>query len=209
MPTKSIQTAVAGVSGYAGLELARLLLRHPALQGRPPVFVGRDEKTTRLTDMHPQLADNNGSSGLLVQPFSWELLEERGVELIFMATPHEQSRNWAPEALARGLRVVDLSAAWRLREDEHRAVYGFHDEDAAAVARVQTKSVYGLPELNRACIRKCATGGEPRLLCHFHHSGLEAFGRCRVGRYGSRHRVRFESPACRAREKRPPPPRTL
>jgi N-acetyl-gamma-glutamyl-phosphate reductase len=60
-----IQTAVAGVSGYAGLELARLLLHHPALKGRPPVFVGRDAEPVRLTEMHPQLADNNGSSGLL------------------------------------------------------------------------------------------------------------------------------------------------
>ena len=42
MRKDSIQTAVAGVSGYAGLELARLLLHHPALKGRPPVFVGRD-----------------------------------------------------------------------------------------------------------------------------------------------------------------------
>jgi N-acetyl-gamma-glutamyl-phosphate reductase len=161
MPTESIQTAVAGVSGYAGLELARLLLRHPALQGRPPVFVGRDDKTLRLTEMHPQLADNNGSSGLLVEPFSWELLRERGVELIFLATPHEQSRTWVPEALARGLRVVDLSGAWRLRSDEHRAIYAFHDDDAAVAARVQTKSVYGLPELNRACIRNAQLVANP------------------------------------------------
>ena len=123
MRKEAIQTAVAGVSGYAGLELARLLLHHPALKGRPPVFVGRDAEPVRLTDMHPQLADNNGSSGLLVEPFSWELLKERGVELLFLATPHEQSRSWVPEALAHGLRVVDLSGAWRLRAHENRAVY--------------------------------------------------------------------------------------
>jgi N-acetyl-gamma-glutamyl-phosphate reductase len=161
MSKESIQVAVAGVSGYAGLELARLLLRHPALKGRPPVFVGRDAAAVRLTEMHPQLADNNGTSGLMVEPFSWELLKERGVDLMFMATPHAQSRSWAPEALARGLRVVDLSAAWRLREDEHRAVYGFHDEDAAAMARVQAKSVYGLPELNRECIRHAKLVANP------------------------------------------------
>jgi N-acetyl-gamma-glutamyl-phosphate reductase len=127
----SIQTAVAGVSGYAGLELARLLLHHPALKGRPPVFVGRDAEAVRLTEMHPQLADNNGSSGLLVEPFSWELLQERGVELLFLATPHEQSRSWVPEAhWSTDLKVVDLSGAWRLREPENRAIYGFHDADA-------------------------------------------------------------------------------
>jgi N-acetyl-gamma-glutamyl-phosphate reductase len=161
MRKDSIQTAVAGVSGYAGLELARLLLHHPALKGRPPVFVGRDAEAVRLTEMHPQLADNNGSSGLLVEPFSWELLKDRGVELIFLATPHEQSRSWVPEALGHGLRVVDLSAAWRLREPENRTIYGFHDADAAVAERVQTGSVYGLPELHRACIRNAQLVANP------------------------------------------------
>jgi N-acetyl-gamma-glutamyl-phosphate reductase len=157
----SIQTAVAGVSGYAGLELARLLLHHPALKGRPPVFVGRDAEAVRLTEMHPQLADNNGSSRLLVEPFSWELLQDRGVELIFLATPHEQSRSWVPEALEHGLKVVDLSAAWRLREPENRTIYGFHDADSVAAERVQTGSVYGLPELHRACIRDAQLVANP------------------------------------------------
>ena len=157
----SIQTAVAGVSGYAGLELARLLLHHPALKGRPPVFVGRDAEAVRLTEMHPQLADNNGSSRLLVEPFSWELLQDRGVELIFLATPHEQSRSWVPEALEHGLKVVDLSAAWRLREPENRTIYGFHDADSVAAERVQTGSVYGLPELHRACIRNAQLVANP------------------------------------------------
>jgi N-acetyl-gamma-glutamyl-phosphate reductase len=157
----SIQTAVAGVSGYAGLELARLLLHHPRLQGRPPVFVGRDAEPVRLTEMHPQLADNNGSSGLFVEPFSWELLQKRGVELLFLATPHEQSRGWVPEALAHGLRVVDLSGAWRLRGQENRAIYGFQDADAALAAQVQAKSVYGLPELHRECIRRAQLVANP------------------------------------------------
>jgi N-acetyl-gamma-glutamyl-phosphate reductase len=161
MGKDSIQTAVAGASGYAGLELARLLLHHPRLQGRAPVFVGRDAKPVQLTEMHPQLADNNGSSGLLVEPFSWELLQERGVELLFLATPHEQSRSWVPEALAHGLRVVDLSAAWRLRAHENRAIYGFHDVDAALASQIQAKSVYGLPELHRECIRKAQLVANP------------------------------------------------
>ena len=161
MRKDSIQTAVAGVSGYAGLELARLLLHHPALKGRPPVFVGRDAEAIPLTEMHPQLADNNGSSGLLVEPFSWQLLKERGVELLFLATPHEQSRSWVPEALEHGLKVVDLSAAWRLREPENRTIYGFHDADTAVAEQVQTKSVYGLPELHRACIRNAQLVANP------------------------------------------------
>src|ERR1700690_2288908 len=161
MGKDSVQTAVAGVSGYAGLELARLLLHHPALRGRPPLFFGRDADPVRLTDIHPQLADNNGGSALMVEPFSWKLLQERGAKLLFLATPHEQSRSWVPEALAHGLRVVDLSGAWRLRAHEHRAIYKFHDDDAAQAERIQTTSVYGLPELHRKCIRNAQLVANP------------------------------------------------
>src|ERR1700761_8814658 len=160
MSTKSIQTAIAGVSGYAGMELARILLHHPALKGKPPVFVGRDPEPLRLTDLHPQLA-GNGTSGLMVEPFSWELLKERGVDLLFLATPHEQSRHWVPEALARGVKVIDLSGAWRRNAHEHRAIYGFKDADDAAAEQIQAKSVYGLPELHREEIAKADLVANP------------------------------------------------
>jgi N-acetyl-gamma-glutamyl-phosphate reductase len=153
MKQNPIQTAVLGVSGYAGMELARLLLHHPLLRGQPPVFAGRDGEQVPLTDLHPQLADNNGSGSLVVEPFSWELLEKRGVDLLFLATPHEQSRSWVPEALSRGLRVIDLSGAWRLTHPAHRAIYKFHDNDDAQAEQVQAKSVYGSPELHREAIR--------------------------------------------------------
>lgn len=154
--TKSAQTAVVGVTGYAGAELARLLLHHPRLKGKLPVFAGRtdDKDTARggvpLEEIHPQLADNNGSRSLKVEPFSWERLVDRGVELLFLATPHEQSREWVPEALKHGLRVVDLSGAWRLRDAKNRAVYAFHDEGSSIAAATQTMAVYGMPELHRA-----------------------------------------------------------
>jgi N-acetyl-gamma-glutamyl-phosphate reductase len=72
--------------------------------------------------------------------------------VLFLATPHEQSREWVPEALARGLRVIDLSGAWRLTEAANRAVYGFDDEDSELAASIQDQAVYGLPELHRAQI---------------------------------------------------------
>jgi N-acetyl-gamma-glutamyl-phosphate reductase len=153
--TEQVQTAVVGVTGYAGAELARLLLRHPRLKGTPPVFAGRVESsdTARsgvpLIDIHPQLADNNGAGSLKLQPFSWELLAERGVKVLFLATPHEQSRAWVPEALAHGLRVIDLSGAWRLNEAANRAVYAFENDGSAESAAIQARSVYGLPELHR------------------------------------------------------------
>jgi len=153
--TKSIQTAVVGVTGYAGAELARLLLHHPRLKGKPPVFAGRmDEKDAArggvpLEEIHPQLADNNGSRSLKVEPFSWERLKDHGVDMLFLATPHEQSREWAPEALKHGLRVVDLSGAWRLTDAKNRAVYAFEDEGSKVAAATQAKAVYGMPELHR------------------------------------------------------------
>lgn len=153
--TTSTQTAVVGVTGYAGAELARLLLHHPRLQDKRPVFAGRlDEKEaarggTPLIEIHPQLADNNGTGNVRLEPFSWELLAARGVEVLFLATPHEQSRQWVPEAIERGLRVIDLSGAWRLSEASNRAVYAFEDEGSDRATAIQAQAVYGMPELYR------------------------------------------------------------
>jgi N-acetyl-gamma-glutamyl-phosphate reductase len=152
----TVQTGVVGVTGYAGAELARLLLHHPRLKGKPPVFAGRvDAKDLArggvpLIEIHPQLADRNGSGDLKQEPFSWELLAERGVEVLFLATPHEQSREWVPEALKRGIRVIDLSGAWRLTDAANRAVYAFSDEGTEQAVATQAKAVYGMPELHRA-----------------------------------------------------------
>lgn len=158
------QIAVAGVGGYAGAELARLLLAHPRLQGRPPLFFGReseeDRAATPLTDLHPQLA-RPGGAPCLVEPFRWETLAERKVDLIFLATPHEESRAWAPRLLAQGVRVVDLSGAWRLRVAEHRAVYKLQDADIVAAGAAQAEAVYGLPELHRNAIRTARLVANP------------------------------------------------
>jgi N-acetyl-gamma-glutamyl-phosphate reductase len=156
--SKTIQTAVVGVTGYAGAELARLLLRHPRLKGAPPVFAGRvDEKDVArggvpLAEIHPSLADSKGSGALRLQPFSWDLLTDLGVDVLFMATPHEQSRAWVPEALERGIRVIDLSGAWRLNEASNRAIYVFEDEGSAQAETIQAEAVYGMPELHRVAI---------------------------------------------------------
>jgi len=152
---KPVQTAVVGVTGYAGAELARLLTHHPRLKAMPPVFAGRvDEKNAErggvpLEEIHPHLADNNGSRSLKVEPFSWEMLAAHGVEVLFLATPHAQSREWVPEALKHGLRVVDLSGAWRLTDAQNRAVYAFEDEGSGIAVATQTQAAYGMPELHR------------------------------------------------------------
>ncbi|MBS1853492.1 MAG: N-acetyl-gamma-glutamyl-phosphate reductase [Acidobacteria bacterium] len=141
-----LHTAVLGATGYSGYELARLLLRHPRVE--TPVLLSRSaEKDSRpdLAHLYPALS---GNGGYPMEPFSWDLLQQRGVELLFLATPHETSRALAPEALARGLRVIDLSGAWRLKEEQNRAVYKFEDKDAATAAELTEKAIYGLPELH-------------------------------------------------------------
>ncbi|MGC2161856.1 MAG: N-acetyl-gamma-glutamyl-phosphate reductase [Silvibacterium sp.] len=159
----SVQTAVLGVSGYAGMELARLLLHHPRLQDRTPIFLGRAEaaQDTLLTTLHPQLMDNNGSAALKIEPFSWDLLKSRNVDILFLATPHEQARKYAPLALEHGIRVIDLSGAWRLTEPANRAVYKFEDDNAPSSVLVQAKAVYGSPELHRDEIRSAELVANP------------------------------------------------
>ncbi len=142
-----LQAAVVGTTGYVGLELTRLLLRHPRL--KPPLLLTRDSSGNsegQLADLFPHLSGNGTQS---LEPFSWSKLHARGVDLLFLATPHEVARAWVPEAVGRGLRVIDLSAAWRLRSPDYRAPYQFTDADPAAAEAVSEQAVYGLPELVR------------------------------------------------------------
>lgn len=158
----SLRVAVAGVTGYAGAELARILLHHPRLSA-PPVFLGREgaEESARLTDIHPQLWGTPNADAAEVIPFSWKVLEREGVSLLFLALPHEQSRELAPAALERGIRVVDLSAAWRLQNAENRAIYKLHDANPERAGKLQAEAVYGLPELHRAQIKTARLVGNP------------------------------------------------
>lgn len=160
MPAK-LKVAVLGATGYSGLELTRLLLRHPQVD--KPVLLSRPAEgdatpSVNLADVFPVLS-GNGSYPL--QPLSWPLLKQQGVELLLLATPHEVSRSLVPEAIASGLRVVDLSGAWRLKQERHRAVYGFTDENAVTAADLTERAVYGLPELNADRIPGAALVANP------------------------------------------------
>jgi N-acetyl-gamma-glutamyl-phosphate reductase len=150
---QAIQTAVLGVTGYAGAELARLLVRHPRLKGKAPIFAGRVDSAhpggIPLKQIHPELADSHGTGALRMHAFSWELFEDLGIDVLFLATPHELSREVVPEARKRGIRVVDLSGAWRLEEATNRVVYHFEDEGSETALKMQAEAVYGMPELHR------------------------------------------------------------
>ena len=141
-----LKTAVLGATGYSGLELVRLLSRHGRLDS--PLLLRRSAdggSTESSLELIPPMAGNGHAA---IEAFSWATVEERKVELLFLATPHEVSRELVPEAMARGLRVVDLSGAWRLKKDEHRAVYRFKDANSGRAAKLTDDAVYGLPELN-------------------------------------------------------------
>lgn len=141
-----LKTAVLGATGYSGLELTRILLRHPRLE--TPVLLRRTSDNgvaTDLADIFPALY---GNGGYPLHSLSWTSLQQQGVKLLFLATPHEVSRALVPEAIAHGLRVVDLSGAWRLKHEEHRAIYAFADSDPLTAAKLTDRAVYGLPELN-------------------------------------------------------------
>ncbi|HKW19191.1 MAG TPA: N-acetyl-gamma-glutamyl-phosphate reductase [Terriglobales bacterium] len=162
MPEK-LKVAVLGATGYSGLELTRILLRHPRVE--KPVLLRRPEISSQgvphpsrgskggnngsadinLADLFPVLS---GNGGYPLEPLSWPSLKQKGVGLLFLATPHEVSRALVPDAVANGIRVIDLSGAWRLKQAQHRAIYGFKDEDALSAAELTEKAVYGLPELN-------------------------------------------------------------
>jgi N-acetyl-gamma-glutamyl-phosphate reductase len=148
------RTAVAGVGGYAGGELARLLLHHPRLNGAAPTFLGRAGEAesgpeTYLADLHPQLATPGDRRANEIIPFSWERITDSGIDVLFLATPHEQSREWVPAAIEQGIKVIDLSGAWRLKEDSNRAVYRLKDADPKRAEKLQAEAVYGSPELHR------------------------------------------------------------
>jgi N-acetyl-gamma-glutamyl-phosphate reductase len=141
-----LRTAILGTTGYSGLELTRILTRHPRLAH--PLLLRRSAETDTpafLADVFPSLS---GNGGYPLTAFSWDELKRNDVQLLFLATPHEISRSLVPEAIARGLRVIDLSAAWRLTQKQHQAIYQFRDVDAVSAGELTQRAVYGLPELN-------------------------------------------------------------
>jgi len=151
---QTIQPAVVGATGYAGFELVRLLARHP--HARKPVLFTRNGEagaTASLEEIYPQVS---GNGGFPLEPFRWETLREKNVDVLFLATPHEVSREWAPEAVKHGVHVIDLSGAWRLEDPRHRAVYEFKDKNPELAEKLAAQAVYGIPELHRDRLKQAA-----------------------------------------------------
>ena len=136
----SRQIAVVGVTGYTGLELARILLRHPELDA--PVFYVREPGGAKcLAELFPQF---RGWGEAPLRALSLEAIASSSTGTAFLATPHEVSAQLAPSLIEAGIRVVDLSGAFRFRAAEtFTSWYGLDAPHAGWLA----EAVYGIPEL--------------------------------------------------------------
>jgi N-acetyl-gamma-glutamyl-phosphate reductase len=133
------KVAILGGSGYTALELMKILLRHPAVE--IAAVTSRQSDTPSVAELHPSL---NGRIDLRCEPFHADRLVARGVECVFSCLPHGASMSTLPALLQRGVRVIDLSADYRLHDPNVYAQwYGESHEDLAHLAQ----AVYGLPEM--------------------------------------------------------------
>jgi N-acetyl-gamma-glutamyl-phosphate reductase len=131
--------AILGGTGYTACELIKILLRHP--HAEIVAVTSRDEKMPPVAESHPSLA---GRIELRMEPFDADKLKARGVESVFGCLPHGASMEAIAGLLARGLRVIDLSADYRLRDPNVYAQwYGESHHDLTNLE----KAVYGLPEV--------------------------------------------------------------
>src|SRR5512133_688094 len=132
--------AIVGASGYTGLELTRLLARHPHLRAEA---LYSDRWADELAGARLPLS--GAAASLRYRPLAQGAQAE--AEIVFLATPAEVSADLAPRLLARGARVVDLSGAFRLEQAAlYPEWYGFVHPAPALLADAR----YGLPELARA-----------------------------------------------------------
>jgi N-acetyl-gamma-glutamyl-phosphate reductase len=132
--------AVIGVTGYTGFELAALLLRHPAIA--TPTFYVRDTQGHQcISQLFPRLRHKGEAP---VRTLSIEAITSSQAGSAFLATPHEVSAEIAPQLLDAGLRVVDLSGAFRFSSaDTFSHWYKLPAPHASRLG----EAVYGLPEL--------------------------------------------------------------
>jgi N-acetyl-gamma-glutamyl-phosphate reductase len=161
-PTKTreiepVKVAVVGVTGYAGFELAKLLLRHPHVE-KATFYLRESNANVRcLTELFPQL---RGWGDAPCRALSVEAVATSDAEVVFLSTPHEASLELVPALLAANpkLRIIDLSGAFRFREPETFAKWY---KLPAPNAEILGEAVYGLPELYADALLKARVVGNP------------------------------------------------
>ena len=146
-----ISVGIVGGTGYTGVELLRLLLRHPNVKVN--VLTSRTEAGRRVDDMFPSL---RGHTNLCYSDLNIEELKQ--CDVVFFATPHGVAMQHAAELVAANTKVVDLAADFRLQDlAQFEKWYGMQH----ACPDILKDSVYGLSELNREQIKQAQVIGNP------------------------------------------------
>ena len=146
-----IKTGIVGGTGYTGVELLRILAVHPDVEVK--CITSRSEAGMPVADMYPNL---RGHYDLAFSEPDPAVLAE--CDLVFFATPHGVAMRMIPELMAAGVRVVDLSADFRIKDlDVWAQWYGMRHETPEWVA----KAAYGLPEVARNAIRQAQLVANP------------------------------------------------
>ena len=132
-----VKVAILGGSGYTAVELIKILLWHPGAE----IAAITSRQDEHIADLHPSLL---GRIDLRCEPFDAAKLKAKGVQVAFGCLPHGTSMESIPPLLEQGIRVVDLSADYRLRDpNEYQQWYKEAHHDTANLKH----AVYGLPEV--------------------------------------------------------------
>ena len=148
--TPSIRIGVLGASGYTGAELLRLLLRHPAAELR--VLTAERQAGKPMAEIFPHLAPFGLPTPVKIEEVDWAQLD-----FVFCALPHGTTQDVIAR-LPHSLKVVDLSADFRLHDPAIYAEWYGHEHHAPDLQR---EAVYGLTELNRLGVRKARLVANP------------------------------------------------
>ncbi|MCL1824410.1 MAG: N-acetyl-gamma-glutamyl-phosphate reductase [Betaproteobacteria bacterium] len=146
-----IKVGIVGGAGYAGVELLRILARHPAV--RLTAITSRDEVGLKVSDLFPSLRGRVELNFVAPEDDSF-----KSCDVVFFATPNGIAMNQAAGLLAAGARVIDLAADFRIRDvAEWEKWYGM----THAAPELVAEAVYGLPEVNREQIRTARVLANP------------------------------------------------
>ncbi len=143
-----LNTLIVGASGYAGVELVTYLNRHPHINITGVAVSAQSPDAGKLlSDLYPQL---KGVVDLRLQPLTDVAVLAKDVDVVFLATAHEVSHDLAPQFLAQGCVVFDLSGAWRVKDASfYTRYYGFTHQHPELLE----KAVYGLAEWQSESLR--------------------------------------------------------
>ncbi len=151
---KRIKAGLVGVTGYTGMELTRLLENHPAIT--LVRATSRSEAGKRLREVYPFLQGFASGDLTISMPDPDDLA--KACDLVFLAVPHGAAMETAAALRAKNLKVVDLSADYRLRD---AAVFARWYKSEHTQPKVLAEAVYGLPELHAAAIAKADMVANP------------------------------------------------